>query len=115
MTNRSKQKGTSFESSLLPALKAKRPETERRALEGKNDKGDFYIPGEDRFIVEAKNHKEMGLSGWLKEASVEAANAGVPHGVVFHKKRGTTDPRQQYATMTVGDFLDLVYPESNNS
>ncbi|RZU35978.1 hypothetical protein EV284_3461 [Streptomyces sp. BK022] len=111
MTNRSKQKGTSFESSVLPAIKEKQPLAERRALEGKQDKGDFYIPGEDRFVIEAKNHKEMDLSGWLREATTEAANANVPHGVVFHKKRGTTDPREQYATMKVGTFLDLVYPE----
>lgn len=111
MTNRSKQKGTAFESSVLPAIQQKRPNAERRVLQGSNDKGDFHIPDEDRFIVEAKNCKDMDLSGWLREALREADNAGVPHGVVFHKKRGTTDPRKQYATMEVGAFLDLVYPD----
>jgi hypothetical protein len=111
MTNRSKAKGTSFESSVLPAIKAKQPLAERRALEGVNDKGDFYIPGEERFIVEAKNHKEMKLSEWIREAEIEAKNAGVPHGVVVHKRRGKTDPREQYVTMKFGDFLDLVYPD----
>lgn len=112
MTNRSKQKGTSFETAVLPAIQEKRPNAERRALGGVNDKGDFHIPDELRFIVEAKNCKEMDLSGWIREAVREAENAGVPHGVVFHKKRGTTDPREQYATMKVGTFLDLVYPDA---
>jgi hypothetical protein len=113
VTNKSKAKGTSFETSLLPAIKDKQPLAERRVLNGAADKGDFYVPGEDRFVIEAKNEKAMSLSGWLKEATVEAENAGVPHGVVFHKKRGVTDPREQYATMKVGTFLDLVYPEES--
>lgn len=109
--SRSKAKGTSFESSVLPAIKGKRPEAERRALQGANDKGDFNIPGEKRFILEAKNHKEMKLAEWLREAEAEAQNAGVPHGVVVHKRRGKTDPREQYVTLKLGSFLDLVYDE----
>lgn len=112
MTNRSKQKGTSYESSVLPAIQEKRPNAERRVLQGKNDKGDFHIPDEARFVVEAKNCKEMDLSGWIREAEIEAANAGVLFGVVVHKRRGKTDPREQYLTMKFGDFLDLAYPDA---
>lgn len=107
MVNRPKEKGTSFETSLLPALRLYYPGAERRALQGKHDKGDFILPGA-KYALEAKNCKEMKLSEWLKEAEVEAKNLGVPYGVVVHKKRGTTDPRKQYVTMDLGTFLDLI-------
>lgn len=106
MTNRSKSKGTSFETSLVPTLQEYYPGAERRALSGAADKGDFILPGAS-FALEAKNCKAMTLAEWVKESEVEAKNLGVPHGVVVHKRRGTTDPRQQYVTLTLGSFLEL--------
>lgn len=106
MTNRSKQKGTSYESSVLPLLQEYYPGAERRALAGALDKGDFILPGAP-FAAEAKNHKAMSLAEWVKEAEVEAKNLGVPYGIVIHKRRGTTDPRRQYVTLTLGSFLEL--------
>lgn len=105
--NRSKQKGTAFESSLLPLLQRYYPGSERRALTGAKDKGDYILPGAD-FALEAKNHKSMDLSGWIGEAQVEAENLGVPHGVVVHKRRGKTLPEEQYVTLRLEDFLELV-------
>lgn len=107
VVSRQKQKGTAFESSVLPELQKYYPGAERRALSGVHDKGDFILPGA-AFALEAKNHKAMDLAGWIKEAEAEAANLGVPHAVVVHKRRGKADPREQYVTMTLGSFLDLV-------
>ena len=105
--SKSKQKGTSFETSLLPALRTVYPGAERRALTGNKDKGDFILPGAD-FALEAKNQKALDLSGWIREAETEAENLGVPFGVVVHKRRGKTDPMEQYVTMTVGTFLAMM-------
>lgn len=105
--SKSKQKGTSFETSLLPCLREYYPGAERRALSGKNDKGDFILPGAS-YALEAKNHRQFNLSAWLKEAEEEAENLGVPFGVVVHKRRGKTAPEQQYVTMTLGTFLQLI-------
>lgn len=110
MTNPSKQKGTDFEVSLLPLLQEfYGPDTDRRPPQGANDKGDFLLPGERRFILEAKNRTQMALGQWLKEADVEAGNFDINAvGVVVHKRKGTRIPAQQFVTMTLGDFLILV-------
>lgn len=108
MANPSKAKGTDFEVSLLPSLQAVYPDASRRPTEGKNDKGDYNLPGEKRFIIEAKNRTQMSLPQWLREAEVEAKNAGVPYGVVVHKRKGTRVPGEQYVTMTLDTFLGLV-------
>lgn len=106
MSNPSKQRGTSFETSLLPELRLFYPGTERRALSGNKDKGDFVLPGAP-YALESKNVKTMALPQWIREAEVEATNLGVPYGVVVHKRRGTTDPAQQFVTMTLHTFLSL--------
>lgn len=106
----SKQKGTSFESLILQEFKLHYPGAERRALQGNLDKGDLLLPGEDRFIVEAKNVSRFNLAGWHKEAQVEARNAGVPYGVVAHKARGKGQPGDQWVTMDLSTFLGLVKP-----
>lgn len=107
MVNRAKQKGTAFESSLLPLLQEYYPGTERRALHGALDRGDFNMPGAP-ITLEAKNHKTMSLGVWVDEATAEAINAGVEPGVVVHKRRGTTDPRKQFVTMELGALLELL-------
>lgn len=108
MTNRNGAIGTRFENSLLPLINEYYPESVRLGKQGVKDKGDFHTPGNKLFIVEAKCVKRMDLPGWLAEAEVEAANKGVPHGVVVHKRRGTADPAQQYLTCTFGAFLEMV-------
>ncbi|MDQ3224317.1 MAG: hypothetical protein M3Q75_12730 [Gemmatimonadota bacterium] len=50
----------------------------------------------------------MDLPGWLRQARVEAGNAGVPYGVVVHKRRGKAEPALQFVTLELGDFLRLV-------
>jgi hypothetical protein len=104
----SKEKGTRFESLLVPELKQFYPHAERRPLAGSNDKGDFFLPGEDRFIIEAKNVTRFNLAQWIAEAHAEAINAGVPFGVVFHKRRNVGEAARQWATMEVRTFLSLV-------
>lgn len=104
----SKQKGTAFETLVLAAFRRHYPTAERRAMQGALDKGDLLLPGENRFIVECKNVKVVDLPGWTREAKAEAANAGVPYGVVLHKRRGSAKPDEQWVTVELRTFLELV-------
>jgi len=107
MSNPSKQKGTAAETAVVKYLRQNGfPKAERRALQGNLDKGD--IAGIDDVVLEVKDHKTMNLSGWIKELEVEINNANAFTGVVVHKKRGTLDVGEWYATMPFYMFLDLV-------
>lgn len=103
----SNPKGTRFETSLLPELQLFYPHAERRARTGAKDKGDFVLPGESRYILEAKNVTRFNLPEWLRQAETEARNAGALYGVVVHKRRGTALPGDQWVTMTLRTFLSL--------
>lgn len=102
-----KQKGTTAETAVVSHLKAKGFQyVERRTLNGQFDRGDIAgIPG---IVIEVKNHREMDLAGWLKEAEREKANDHADHGVVWHKKRGTTNAGEWYVTMTGESFAELL-------
>jgi hypothetical protein len=52
----------------------------------------------------------MSLGVWVAEAEVEAENLGVSYGVVVHKRRGKTDPGEQFVTMPLRTFLEFVAP-----
>jgi hypothetical protein len=105
--SKSKQKGTSAETAVVKYLKANGfPRAERRALQGNLDKGD--ISGVDDVVFEVKDHKKMELSGWVKELVVEVDNANAVTGAVIHKRKGTTDVGEWYATMPVYMFLSLI-------
>lgn len=108
--SKSKAKGTAAETAIVNYLNELGFRAMRRPTEGKNDKGDIYVQDSD-ITIEVKNCVRMELSEWLKEASTERDNAGTRSGVVWHKKKGTTDPGQWYVTMdgqTFVDYLDLV-------
>jgi len=57
----------------------------RQAQEGAKDVGDLHAWP---FILENKDVKAPAVPAWLRQARVEAANAGFPYGVVVHKTRG---------------------------
>ena len=109
MSSRSKTKGVAFERSLLPLIRAYHPYAIRTMAGNTADTGDAYMPGNELYIVEAKNHVTLDLPKWLREAKREAANAGVPYGVIVHKRVNTTKPEDQWATMTFGDWLSIVH------
>ena len=89
--NRSKQKGTSHESSLVKWLRENGfPDARREVLHGSKDIGDIggvYWRGVP-IVIEAKNCREKRPLVWLEEAEAERKNAGAPIGFVVSKKRG---------------------------
>ena len=84
---------------------------DRRVRTGAKDCGDIAgvrtIRG-GRVVIECKNTARLDLPGWLREAETERVNDGAVIGVVMHKKRGTTDPSQQYVTMDAATFVRLL-------
>ena len=50
----------------------------------------------------------MALSEWVDEMLVEVDNDKADTGVVIHKRKGTTDVGRWYATMTVGQWEELI-------
>lgn len=103
-----RQKGPEYERKNLPLFQVYYPGAYCPGKQGRYDKGDYVLPGETRFIVEAKWQTRVDLPGWMGEAEREARNAGVPFGVVLHKRVGKTDPALQWVTLKLGDFLRLV-------
>lgn len=106
MANRSKQKGTRFESDVVFYLTACGHIVERRALAGTLDKGDIAgLPG----VIECKAEKSIDLPGYMREVAAEKANAGAPWGVAVVKARGKAT-RDAYVVMPLHEFVCTVLP-----
>ena len=109
MSNPSKAKGTAAESAVVLYLRSQGwIHTERRALNGCNDKGDIAgIPG---VVVEVKDHKvsSQSFGAYVTEAETEKLNAGAEVGVAWVKRRGTTDPSKWLVAMTGQQFTELL-------
>lgn len=106
MSNPKKAKGTAAETAVVNYLKETWDTVERRALAGSADKGD--ISGIANVCIEVKDHKKMVLSGWVKELEEEMKNAQALTGAVIHKKRGTLNVGEWYATMPVEVYINLL-------
>jgi hypothetical protein len=106
VSNPKKAKGTSAETAVVKYLKNTWDSVERRALAGSADKGD--ISGIPNVCIEVKDHKKMVLSGWVKELDEEMKNSQALTGAVIHKKRGTLDVGEWYATMPVEVYVNLL-------
>lgn len=106
MSNPQKAKGSGAERGFVAWIKQWYPYADRRLAGATLDKGDVSgIPG---VTIEIKNHAKMNLGGWVKELEVEMKNDGAWTGVVIHKKKGTTDPGEWYATMPAKIWVDLL-------
>lgn len=106
--NRSKQKGTSWESAIRDYLRANGwPYAERLPLTGSRDRGDLAgIPG---VTIEAKSAARTELGVWINEATIEQTNAGTRLGVVWAKRRGKVSPAYGYVIMTGEQFVGLLH------
>lgn len=56
--------------------------------------------------LELKNHETLKLGEWMRQAEEQAGDDKVP--VVIHKRARKTDPADQWVTMTVATFVDLL-------
>ena len=107
MTNRSKAKGTRFESDVVEFLQANGyPHAERRALAGNVDKGDITGIGPD-WVIECKSVATIKLAEFVDEAEAERVNAGAKYGVAVVKRRGK-NVAKAYAVMDLDKFVELM-------
>lgn len=105
MVNRSKAKGTQFETLVTDFLRLKFPHARRATLTGNIDRGDVTgVPG---LTVQCKNQKSVSLGAWVDASKDQAANACADFAVVVHKRVGKANASEQFATMPLGDFARL--------
>jgi Holliday junction resolvase len=73
-----KRRGAAFEIELADWLMEQGLNAQRLPRAGRNDIGDVYLPANnDGYVIEAKAPRRDGridLSGWLREAELEAEN-----------------------------------------
>lgn len=83
---------------------------DRAPKAGAKDKGDIanVRMGDHKIVIECKDVARMDMPKWVREAQVEAENAGALAGIVVHKRRGVAKPDQQWATMTLEDLTRLL-------
>ncbi|MDY4041002.1 MAG: hypothetical protein SOY67_02695 [Collinsella sp.] len=110
--SRQTAKGTRFESAVAAYLAELDPRIERRVKHGTKDRGDIggvLLHGR-RVVVECKDRRRMELSAWLSEAETERGNDDADHAVVVHHRagRGTRSMGDQYVTMTLATFRDML-------
>lgn len=83
---------------------------DRRVKTGSKDRGDIAgvrIRGQ-RVVIECKDYGgRHKLPEWLDEAETERGNDDADYGVVFWKRRGVSDPAEQYVTMTARTFAAI--------
>lgn len=107
-----KAAGTRFES-LIAAYLAEQLDDriERRARNGSKDRGDIAglrTAAGGRIVAELKDYGGRIKAGeWLGEAEVERENDDAVAGIVVAKRRGTTDPAEQFVLMTMADFVAI--------
>ena len=105
--NKSKAKGTLFESAVVDYLRENGwPHAERRTLAGVNDRGD--VAGVVGVCLEVKNAAAIKLAEWIKETLVEKANAKARVGALWIKRRGKTSAGEGYVVMTGEQFVQLL-------
>lgn len=73
-----KRRGAAWEIDLADWLMQQGLNAQRLPRAGRNDIGDVYLPtSNDSYVIEAKAPRRDGridLSGWLREADIEAEN-----------------------------------------
>lgn len=112
-----KAAGTRFERSIADCLaRWVDDRIDRRVKTGRKDRGDIggLRHGRARVVVECKDVVRLDLPGWLREAELERGNDDALVGLVVHKKRGTSDPLDQYVTTSVRDLIALLTGERPN-
>jgi hypothetical protein len=105
--NRSKAKGTWWETACVNWLTERIPGVRRKVLAGSADEGDLTW-GSERMVIECKNVGSLAVPAWIREAEAEAANNGSAYGVVLYKVRGKGQVQDGVVAMSPETFVRLV-------
>lgn len=110
-----KQAGSKFARLISDWFRAHgHPFADKAPLAGSKDKGDvanvLHSDGQP-IALELKDRATLALPEWWREAETEAANLGTPYAAIIHKRRGVTDPSQQWCVMDVAMFNRIIRGE----
>ncbi|WP_411697087.1 hypothetical protein ACLI1Q_000742 [Corynebacterium sp. LaCa191] len=113
--NSAKQAGARFERQIADFLRDNLDDRiDRRVKTGAKDCGDIANVRDShnrRITIECKDYGgKLNLPQWTKEAHQEATNDNAHVGIVIAKRRGTTDPTQQWVICTLDDLTRLLQP-----
>ena len=106
-----KAAGTRFETLVATYLRENLDDRiERRTRSGSRDRGDISGVRHrgERVVLECKDTARTDLAGWIREAHLEARNDDARVGVVVAKRRGITNPADQWVHMTLADLAWLL-------
>jgi hypothetical protein len=107
VTNRSRDKGTAWETRVVAFLQEHGwPFAERRARRGNKDAGD--VAGVARVCLELKAEKRITLSEYLDETLVEQTNADAAVAACWIKRPRKTSPAHGYVVMSGAQFVELL-------
>jgi hypothetical protein len=99
-----RQKGSRAELAVVKYLKENGYEAQTTRAANGTRRGDDIIV-DAPLSIEVKDHGRMDLSGWLRQAE---ENAGDRVPVVWHKKRGKSNPSEWYVTMSGESLMRLL-------
>ena len=105
MANNSKRKGDRFEFVEGVYMAAEIPVIERIPAGATADRGDLWLPGH---TLSLKNVAQPSVGAWLDQAEVMRGNNGHAWAWLIHKRRGVTDPGEQFATCAVHQLRELL-------
>jgi hypothetical protein len=106
VSNPAKRKGDSFERLIVEYLRSEGYTVDRTRAGWSDDRGDIH--GIEGVVLECKNHKTLAIPAWLEELRIEMVNAGCDMGAVVHKRRGSQEGADQYATLPLRLFVQLL-------
>lgn len=105
--------GARFERLIADGLAEAMQDTriDRKVKTGSKDKGDIANVrlGEHKIVIECKDRGgQFYAAEWVGEAEAERVNDEALAGIVVAKRKGVTDPMQQYVVMTVSELVALL-------
>lgn len=108
-----KAAGAKFERLIADGLAEALQDTriDRKVKTGSKDKGDIanVRHGEHKLVIECKDRGgQFYAAEWVGEAEAERINDEALAGIVIAKRKGVTDPMQQWVVMTVSELVALL-------
>ena len=108
MANAAKRKGSAWETAIVTYIRAFGLRAQRIPAGSADDQADIFVADPAWPAIQAKNCAKFDLSAWVREVNQQKVHASRTCGVVWAKKRGTTDPGDGYVIMDGATFMHLM-------
>jgi hypothetical protein len=105
--NKSRNKGTAWETATVNALEERKIRATRIPLSGAIAKGDIELL-DLPFLIESKNCHKMTLADWIEQLKKEVGYSTRVAGFVWHHRSGKAHPKDGYVTTTGEQFMDTL-------